>query len=230
MNSSSLKILKDYIIIVLSVFVLIAGVFVLIIPSIQKNSDNNDEIARTEEVRDFNDEKIKILSNQNSLGLEKNLTSSILALPTLYNGPNLLNSLEKIAGASGVVFSGLQFAEQNKTNKQISSVDVYSYNFSLSTISDFPHIIALLRNFENTVPLFSINNVTVRASDNSSGDVSFSFQLSSYYKELPTNLLIDTVVAELNDNERNVLAEVENYSNYPLVPDTSGLGKTNPFR
>ena len=103
--------------------------------------------------------------------------------------------------------------------------------FALSTNSDYAHIIALFRNFENTLPLFTIENIGLRSGGEGSADLSLSFGISSYYQSLPTTLGDKTTpVADLAVSQKELLTALEGYSNYPLVPDTSGVGKTNPFK
>ena len=230
MSSLFLRV-KDYLILIIcSVIFLIS--LIIIIPGIQSIFTTKGEISAKEKVRDLYDQKINILSNQNLPGIKKDLTNSLLALPSIYDSPSLLNALEKIATASGVSISGLQFSQPSSANTSTTTTETATKNtFALSTTSDYAHVIALFKNFENTLPLFTIENIGLRSGGEGSADLSLSFGISSYYQSLPTTLGDKaTAVVDLNDLQKELLNALEGYSNYPLIPDTSGVGKTNPFK
>lgn len=228
--NSLLSNVKDYIILIICTFIIIISV-IIIVPGINNILSSRQEITAKEQVRDLYDQKIKVLTNQNVPEIKKDLTNSLLAIPSSYDSPSLLNALEKIATASGVAFSGLQFSQSSANNNSTAAQTATKNTFALSTTSDYAHIIALFRNFENTLPLFTIENMGLRSGGEGSTDLSLSFGISSFYQSLPTTLGEKTsTVVDLSEGQKELLKELEGYSNYPLIPDTSGVGKTNPFK
>ncbi|KKP69966.1 hypothetical protein A2X44_02010 [candidate division CPR3 bacterium GWF2_35_18] len=221
---------KEYLILIICGFISVISL-VIIIPGIQSIFSTREEMTAKERTRDLYDQKIDILSSQNLPGIKKDLINSLLALPSSYDSPSLLNALEKIATASGVSISGLQFSQPSTAGGGEAVTTATKNTFALSTNSDYAHIIALFRNFENTLPLFTIENIGLRSGGEGSADLSLSFGISSYYQSLPTTLGDKTTpVADLAVSQKELLTALEGYSNYPLVPDTSGVGKTNPFK
>lgn len=234
MSNLSMRSLKDYWLIIIC-FVLCSVSLVIVIPGVQTVFKEQKLIEDRTQLRDTYDKKIKILTNQNPTELKKDLTNSLLALPSSYDTPSLLNALEKLADTSGMSFQGLQFSQSvsaggSANQTPTPSTTAIKNTFSLSTSADFSRIMAMLKNFENTLPLFSIENIDLRVGGESGEDLSLSFGVSTYYQALPSSLgEKSTPLTELTEAQKALLTELEGYSNYPLIPDTSGVGKTNPF-
>lgn len=224
-----LKILKNYSMIVLSIFVILFSL-IFVFFNIKGSLSDRKELQTKEELNRLYGIKIEILKYQNSKQLNENMTNTLLALPSSYDSPSLLNALEKLGSASGVTFYGLQVSQvSGVTSAAISTESVSPSTFSLSTTADYSHAIAMLRNFENTLPLFNVTNLTVRSAG-ASNELAIAFGLSTYYQSLPATLgTQDQPITDLTPEEKDLLTALESYRNYPLVPDTSGIGKTNPF-
>lgn len=229
MNDLNLKVLKDYLIAILGFFIFIALIFVVIVPGIQSIIAQRKQITLSEGVKNNYDSKIQILAAQDVDSLTDDLTNSVLALPVSYDSPSLLNSLEKLSSASGIDFQGLQFSQSASASGSAAGESVSMYNFSISTAGEYSKLIAMFKNFENTLPLFSINDINLH-SGGESNELSLSFGVTTYYQALPVTVGEKTIsISELTVTEEEILQAIDNYSNYPLTPDTSGVGKTNPF-
>lgn len=229
-SSLSLSSLKQYTVIIVSVLISLAAIFYLVI-GVQGLLATRDELSLKEQKKEQYDAKLKVLTSQNAPKLNEALTNALLAMPSEYDSPALLNALEKLSDASGVSFSGLQFtAPQGGAALAGASGGFAQHAFSLSTTADFAHVIAMLRHFENTLPIFTINNLTIRSGGENAAGLSLAFGVTTYDQALPTSLGdAATPVSPLTQDETELLEELESYSNYPLIPDTSGVGKTNPF-
>src|SRR3989339_1350421 len=124
---------KEYLILIICGFISVISL-VIIIPGIQSIFSTREEMTAKERTRDLYDQKIDILSSQNLPGIKKDLINSLLALPSSYDSPSLLNALEKIATASGVSISGLQFSQPSSANTSTTTTETATKNtFALST-------------------------------------------------------------------------------------------------
>ncbi len=237
MSNNSLKGVGKYLLIGVSSIIILVSIFVSV-TKFRSIMAVRDEITVKETLSTQYAKKIEILTSQSTPQLEEAMTNSLLAIPSTYDSPNLLNALEKIALASDVEFAGLQFGQTSSTNKSSASKSIVSaavdgvsqYGFSLSTNTDYAHVVGLLKNFENTMPLFDVTNVNLRTSSDASGDLSLGFSVTTYFKELPSSLGERSApVSGLTSAEEGILNQLENYNTYKLVPDTSNVGKQNPF-
>lgn len=195
------------------------------------------------------EEKVTKLTSLDAVKLTEQISSADKLLPSDKGTFTFISQIENTAGASGVVISSLSVVPGfvGNSNSKTSAVagspapppskdnidppDVSKVSVKMTLTSDYRGLIAFLMNIYSQPRVVAIKDLAV-ASQGTTGQVSTSFTLDSYWQPMPTELpSVESPVIEITKDEEAMLAKVSDNAATATLTDYSNIpvGRTDLF-
>ena len=231
-NKAKIKKIMPYLVLAISFVAFIAVSTLYIIPSVRTILSTRQ---KTQEAKNLLENELKpklsVLTSQDAVVLGDNFKLALTALPEESNSLGLMNSLERIGKAYGVELQGISYAQPVSAAAVTASnaAKGLSQTFSIATNADYSTIMALIKGFENLLPINSVSAIRFARGLPGSGSLAFSFTVDFFYLPPPTSTT-GLQLSGLTDSEKESLISVQRMQDYPLVPVYVDPGKDNPFQ
>jgi len=163
------------------IFFLLAGLigFFLSWPEYQKLLTVQAEIGKTQEEVQTIDKRLEELNSASEKlkGYESQLKILDTALPDKFYMPHLYDFFEKICPQYGLILDGM-----NASVGTVNDFGVKEVKISLSLSGDYDSFKNFLAALENSVRFFSVENMSLTASDKANAPFKFGLDLNTYIR------------------------------------------------
>lgn len=220
----------------ISILIVIILIPLQILPTIQKIANFRNEINISSTRKSQMQQKLTILTSENSDSLQSMLIKVNQAIPSAKEIPSIFSSINNLASATSVSIEQIQVNVGEVSTSSTSSVlfktSSNSVDFQTSISGTFPQVKDFLSKLEKTNRIFRIRSISFRQQEKTGVlATNANINLIAYFQALPSTIgKVEDPINQLSVQEKNnigVLADVLDTQdvNLPSLP----MGKPNPF-
>jgi len=219
--------------IIVAVIIGVAIVYLLGLPNFNSWRESSKKVAEIKQRIDKVTSNINMLQNTDKGEIEKLEEGFNQVLPSETQFLKFFTLADRIAGASGVIFSAGQ-AEIAKASAfgtpapQPSDTGSKGSGVKLSLLGRFPNLLKLIGNFGKTDRAALITEITFNNSEDT-GNVSVAINFTLPTSSSPLSIDAETV-SLLTEDEKEILNSVLDGIIFRASPADRHTGRSDPFR